>query len=397
MTTFYKTSDKSLDKVPDTIIVDYDQIARQIIGGFLENYTTSALDSKQRAKIHEIIEKYEGIESISQVCNISTESTSSLKKIIIQKIPTFLEKKTPIINSATIRFFCDYMKIPFPVPNEKYLNYYLDIMDKYYDCKAKWKIFTDVLEQKNIGSIKNELNTVYTKVIDYIKSHKEYKDFILNNYTIPDIFMGNELYSISNKNKTFLSIDVRTANYRVLKANCPSLCENLEWTEFIKKFTDNNFIINSKYAREVLFGKLGCKQIAKMPVIFIDNIDKHISTKYSSYLKKIRCSNDEIIYEISNDKIDSFSLIIDEFKTCVNELDDKCYRVEFFKLKQLGNYSYFVKEFIASEKVEFKKIPKKFSAQCIKYYEGKSINEFDRKFIDEMEMIATYDTSIFDV
>jgi len=379
----------SVSSVP----TDYDIIAQQIMDGTMEIYETAALNSKERSEVHETIKKYDAIESVSV-----SISGSPLKKITIKKKNALVEKTKfePVVNSAMIRYFCDYMKVPFPVFSEKYVDYYLDVLDKYYDCKAKWKIYLDELEKNSLGSIKNEVNSVYAKVIDYVKSHEEYKEFIAKQHTIPDISMGNELYSVVNKDKTFVSIDVRSANYRVLKTYCPILCENLEWTDFIRKFTDNEFIINSKYAREVLFGKLGCKPIGKMPIIFIDNVIKHVDTKYSSYLKKMRCSNDEIVYEVISDKINEFVPLIDEFRARVNELDNKCYRVDVFKLKQLGTRAFFVKELIGSDKVEFKAVPKKFSVQSVKFYEGKPITDLDKKFTDEMELIATYDSSVFD-
>ena len=373
-------------------VIDYDDIAQQIMNNTIEQYESLPLNSKERADVHEIIKKYDSLESIS----VSIQS-SPLKKIIIQKKNVTREKSEKVINPAMIRFFCDYMKVPFPVSSEKYVDYYLDVLDKYYDCKNKWKIFLAELEKNSLGSIKNEVGNVYAKVIDYIKCHEEYKAFIAKEHKIPDISMGNELYSVVNKDKTFVSIDVRSANYRVLKANCPSLCENLEWTDFVRKFTSNEFIINSKYAREVVFGKLGCKPIGKMPLIFIDNVIKHIDGKYGSFFKKMRCSNDEVIFEVPHDKIDSFIPLINEFRSHVNELDDKCYRVDVFKLKQLGNRSYFVKELIGNDKVEFKAVPKKFSVQCVKFYEQKPISEIDRKFTDDIDLIATYDSSVFDV
>jgi hypothetical protein len=395
--------------------IDYDKIAEEIICNLIERYETEPLNSKQRSMVHEIIKKYDSIESIS--LNISG---SPLKKIVIKKKDTSQEKNKLIIDSSSIRFFCDYMKIPFPVMSEKYVEYYLNLLDKYYDCKNKWKIFLTELENKSLHSIKNEVIDVNNRVIEYIKSHEEYKEFITKEHSIPDIAVGNEIYSTTNSNKLFVSIDIVSANYRVLKTHCPSLCENLEWSDFIRKFTNNEFIIKSKYAREVIFGKLGCKSINKMPIIFIDNVIKHIDEKYGEFLRKIRCSNDEVIFEISPEKINLFLPLVNQFKMYINEIDDKCYRVEVFRLAQLGNHAYFVKQIMSNDQDEFsdvtkditknmtknmtknvtkdvfKGVPKKFSAQCVKFYENQPILEIDRKFTDDNNLIATYDQSIFE-
>ena len=70
------------------------------------------------------------------------------------------------------------------------------------------------------------------------------------------------------------------------------------------------------------------------------------------------------------------------------------FRVEKYKLSQIGRLSYFVREFAFGKK-DFKNIPKKFIMQCIKHYEHKPITEIDRKFSDEDGMLATYDKDIF--
>jgi hypothetical protein len=321
---------------------------------------------------------------------------SKLKKIIIKKKNTIKEKKDIIINSTIIHFFSVYMQVPMTVTNAEYLDYYLDVLDKYYDSKAKWNIFFSELKKNSLSSIKEEINRVCFNIINYIKSCEEYHKFISEKYEIPNIDVENEIYSVVNSGKSFVSIDVKNANYRVLKYYCPSLCENLEWNDFIKKFTSNEIIITSKYFREIVFGKLGFKQIGKMPIIFIDKVIKHVELKYSEYLEILRCYNDEVIFKILPHKYVSFMSLLDEFRTWIDELDNECYRVDVFKLKQLGSRSYFVKE-NQNNKVDFKAIPKKFIVQCIKYYENKPIMDIDRKFTDDMNMVATYDKSIFDL
>ena len=71
------------------------------------------------------------------------------------------------------------------------------------------------------------------------------------------------------------------------------------------------------------------------------------------------------------------------------------YNVTIFNLKRFDEKSYYIKEHLDNNKVEFKQIPRKFLMQCIKKYENKEIIDIDRKFLDE-GYVATYDSSIFD-
>jgi hypothetical protein len=176
---------------------EYENICQKLTESTIENYETTPLNSKERSKIYEIMKKYPSLET-----KTTSIGVTGLKQIIIRRKKSD-EKKT--IDSLAIKLFCEYMKIPFPTFNPKYVDYYLELMDIYYDCKRKWKIYLEVLEKQNPSSIKNEINTVCAKIIEHIKTSEEYNNFISEEHKIPNIKIGNEVYGRWNNTNKWTS------------------------------------------------------------------------------------------------------------------------------------------------------------------------------------------------
>ena len=238
------------------------------------------------------------------------------------------------------------------------------------------------------------MHEITNKVIAYIKNEPEYIDFCNKIINIPDIKLKHDVYNYENNNKYFVSIDIKSANFRVLKHYCPNIDGlNGEWSDFLEKFTKSKFLLHSKQFREMIFGNLGNKKLGTLPITFIDDV-REVLTRHMFLISKTCCTTDEIIYHIHN--IDSFR--IDKFMEIVEKVHPGYFHIDVFKLVQIGNFPYFVKQYINSNKKnEFKGIPKKLIMQCIKYYSNKPIEEIDRKFTDDNGYIATYDNSIFDL
>ena len=205
-----------------------------------------------------------------------------------------------------------------------------------------------------------------------------------------------------DKNKYYISIDIKTANFSVMKSYFPSLFMNHnDWDSFILNFTDSQFIIKSKLLREIIFGKLGvASQINKLCPIFIDKVVKFIQKYHEfnmfSISNAVCITADEVIFSVSSD----FDInLVNHLIEIINAEFPNLFHVKPFKLIKLGSKQYFVKKYIDSVgsicRDEFKCCPDKFIMQCIKYHQNKHITDIDLKFIDE-GYIATYMKSIFD-
>lgn len=339
------------------------------------------ISSKDRYIIHTEVEKL-GLFSKSK-----SDKNTIGKSIIIQK--TSFEKSVEhIITIDYVKFLSTYAIIPLPILSPEYLNYYLDLFDPYYDCKKMHELLLNELKTQTLIQFKKYIQNIIDKILETIKNNDDYISFTKMNIDIPDILQSTKIYNINNINKRLISLDVRTANFRTLKRFTKTLFSS-EWVDFLRMFTDSEFLLNSKYLREKIFGELNNK-IQKLANIFIQDAINFINeSEYIDELKTLYISNDEIIFEVSDtfDFNKFYEFIINKFGST--------FHIKIFKLDQISNYSYFAKIF-EDGKMEFKNIPKKFIPQCIKYYLNEEITEIDRSFCDESGLIAVYKKSIFD-
>jgi hypothetical protein len=345
---------------------------------------------KKRALIHEA-SKLLGLFSETK-----TESNTTNKFIEIKKNGQQKEVK---LDNAYIELFCQYTSISIPVALPEYFEYYMEIFDKYYNARNQHKIFdVEIRKYQYIGQFKTYISDIQSTIVKYLKEHPEFCKFTqITKYMEKNVKKCN-LYTQNNKNKWFISVDIKSANFTVMKKFCKGLfdidgIEPTTWNDFLKKFTDSKFVHGSKHIREVIFGNLGvCNRVALLCPEFINNVHKFVTSKeYSKYVKMYSSYNDELIYEVDNESANEFK--DNDFIKLFNDINNEypnTFHVKMFKLVQLGNISHYVREF-TDNTADFKECPKKFMPQCIKFYEGKEITETDRKFVDE-GCVATYDS-----
>jgi hypothetical protein len=359
--------------------------------------------SKTRAKI------YEKCEELGLIAKSFNYSGSTSKYIVVNKhlntetfvvetLPT--EPVEPVITTDIISFYAKYSSVPIVLHTPNTIKYFVELYDKYYDAQKHWDNLMNDLCTTSLRQLKSHFNDVKANIISFIKASEEFKNMSSMENTLPLKSMRNktDIYIAANDGKHFISVDVISANYRVLKHFCPVLTEEKEWKEFVSKFTTSKFLIGSKYFREIVFGDLGCKKIGMLPMMFLEKVFNAISSSLfyddaSGGLKLVYCSNDELVYEINN--FGNFDFVA--FSALINSTYGGYFHIRPFQLKKLGQSTCFVKEFHYIDKnPELKLISKKFIAQCIKFYEHREIDIVDRKFVDESGYVATYDNSIFD-
>lgn len=353
------------DQVADQArVVDPELIEKTTSNDFSE-YSTLPLNSHQRAIVHEYARR-------KNLLSISKSAKNGLKIVIITPNTESKILKREISDSM-IRTFSNYAKVHIPVCSVKYIDYYLEVLEQVYDCKRMYELFKKAIERTNGDITRAHVNLTNT-IAEHIKGHTEYKNFIARPRPKDYGEMGpnGKFYINTNANKYFVSIDVKSANFRCVKHFCPNMFSG-EWKDFVSKFTDIEFLIESKMFREKTFGEIFKGGIQRMPRMFIKQVYDYVNEKYS--LRHATTSDDEVIYEVDKD------FDIDEFRQNIETLLPNHFHVDMFKLVKLGRQEYYVKEFVKSDKKpDFKMVEKDTLIEVVKYYYKQPLTETDRLF-----------------
>jgi hypothetical protein len=372
----------------------------ELINNFIESddesfVITEQLTGKERSEIHEYIKQ---INLYSTSVHVSG---STHKHIIVMKNNKSSSEQIDNDNilkadSMIIDTFCTWTSVPIPVLCSEYLDYYLDTMNPYFNCKQQFKEYIETIKDfKSLTNLKKHINEISEKIIKHILEKNEYKEF----RQLDDKYKGESikptLYSQNNHNKWFISIDIKKANFTIMNYYFPDLFNNKSWSDFVMEFTNCKFIIDSKYFRELIFGKLRCTpQVLKLAPLFLDKIRKLVEANENlKYLFEniISLECDEMIFSLGQQSIEKDK--IEELRSFVEQNMPNFFKVELFNIEKISQKPFYIKKHDLG-KIEFKCCPKKFIMQCIKFYEKKEIISLDLKFMDE-NYVATYDKPIF--
>lgn len=217
------------------------------------------------------------------------------------------------------RFVSD-TKLPIQIINEDLFYYSLIAVGGI----EKWETLKQLIKKEYDNDNKKFLDEYYTvrdNIITTILNSDAYKNF--NSMSLSPYEFRREnnektknIYNQENIGKTFVSIDLKKANFQVLhKVNKDIVLGADSYEELVAKFSDLEYIQDSKYTRQVIFGKLNpSRQIT---------IEKYYSYRIYKYLQEsgitngwevVSISNDEIVYEVHfglNDK--TFNTITESF------------------------------------------------------------------------------------
>jgi hypothetical protein len=303
---------------------------------------------------------------------------SSPGQMTIDMIPN-----NPLITPDVLQYFYEKESLPVAVTTKEDAKYYLALLDPYFGTREKFINFYQDIEkcrrftkftkliEKFVSDTANEVKNIYsTKSLAPYRSTKTWP--VIN------------IYKRENDKKYFVSIDIKAAWFTVFKKKYfPPESMSLTWEQFASRFTSLQFALKSKKLRQMIYGKSGCqpllsKYYRELLDELIDSIDQ----------EPIHLNNDELLLSVD----EKFN--ITELKNKIDHKFPDQFNVTKFRLIELGNKGFFVKE-CTTGKIEFKICGAKFIAQCIKYYNNNPITEIDRQFTD-IDGIATYKKSIFE-
>ena len=310
------------------------------------------------------------------------------------------------------RFVKDY-NLPINIFDEELFSYYMTTYKNF--PTETWFKLVEKIKNEYGGNVEAWLDycaNVRDTAINTLLEHPVYKTFnqtSLEQYAIKAPCGRSSCFTEACDGSKFISIDLRKANFQALKA--VGVIKDNTYEDFIKSMGGDDYIADSKYLRQVIFGKLNpSRQIT---------VERYLTYQVWKNLPKIgfewwndsydlfSFDNDEIIYRLKDGKTptqapfegdmgDLCKLVQSMVKTLLG-ID---VRVEYFEIKDLKIYNVtddkvdaYERHNLVTDERKLKKASTTFYPQIYKLWKGQKITPKDKLFFFENQ-ICTFKNSL---
>lgn len=282
--------------------------------------------------------------------------------------------------------FCKDYNLPIVVYDNPYFYQRLRTINEIKPCLEQFERFCKELAFYNDEQEYFEYyNSVKDRVITDIKNNPEYSCF--NHAALESFYCypKRNLYIEENNGKTFVSLDMKKANFSALHHWSPAIFNNCDtWEEFLSQYTDSEHILNSKYIRQVIMGACNPKHQIKYEHFLMNKLAKTLNG-HCAIFDVYSLGEDEIILEIPEmDKMNTKNLQ-SYLSDIVSQSDIKdIVRITIFKLEKIKGTDGWAK-FIYDDNmfeidVEFKCLNAELYHQVVKYFLDEPIVDDDLVF-----------------
>lgn len=297
--------------------------------------------------------------------------------------------------------FCKDCNIPIKIFQEPYFTDRLKLYNSFYNTLERWDRFVKWLNQYNCEQdYFEEYNKVKDTAINFIKDSKAYNLFItydMNKFEIKNKGLpSNSVFKPSNHGKTFISIDMRKANFSSLKHFGDTIGESMfdncySWEDFMCLFTLNEHIIESKYIRQVILGNCNPRRHITYEKHLMDQVVSLLAEKFDGITdidKIVSFTNDEIIYEVNPKIYSSFAIeIASHTKKILSDNNIKIpLKVEPFTLYKIQGVDGYYKAINLEDNkqlIDFKCLDNYMLPFVLRTFRGEQITESDKVFYHE--------------
>lgn len=299
------------------------------------------------------------------------------------------------------RFVSDF-NLPIQVLQDPFFDYYLDLYEEVHKTRTKWNELILMIINEYDGNydlwleyyakVRDEIINTIEKMPEYIKFSQiddmnQYKLSLKDNY--PDVNIYNENFN----NHILISIDLKKANFQALKYhNSKIILDTDNYKDFIGKFTNSYYIKDSKYTRQVIFGKLNPRRqvtIEKYLISKIIDSNTDFIKKLKNIGKIVSLKSDEIIFDVTN--IESIFDAKKYESDIKNDLGIDV-KIELFELSLMqfkthtdNNINIWKKSFYDGSE-ELKSVPITYYPQVYKTWKNMDIIDDDLVFYHENQL-----------
>lgn len=223
-----------------------------------------------------------------------------------------------------IKGFCKLMDLSIPEHNE--FDYYISQfarLDKYKHIKDMIPLYEEA-ESKydDVFQLRIEKSNQIVKFLEQTRSYKE----LIDDNLIPDHPTTKSFQY--DENKKYISIDMKMANWQVLKKYDPDFENELgvSYADLLRKFDVPEIFIHSKQFRQYIFGNINPKRQGRAQRVFI----QQIIDKFKYLNLEIACiKNDEVIYSFQS---------FDDIKDIISTIDNDRFRIKLFTVERVLDF-----------------------------------------------------------
>ena len=289
-----------------------------------------------------------------------------------EQLPSFIKK----------RFVKDF-KIPINVFDEPYFNYFIDLYDSHFQTKEKLELlYKSLIDCQSPDDFFEKGNQILTKTKNLIigsKSYQEFNSSDLKEFEPKVKVSSQNIYIEKNIGKDLFSIDLSKANFNSFRTFGLQKELGIEtYEDLIGKFTNDQYFMESKHIRQILFGDLNPSRQQKIQRFIISNLCQKL---LDHGLKLSSASSDEIIIE-SQSSIENIKEILKDTPETMN-----FFRIERFNIEKINpEKDFYIKRSYDENnelKLEFKNAPSFLFPQIFKHYYNEPVNEYDLLFFHE--------------
>lgn len=223
-----------------------------------------------------------------------------------------------------VKAFCKLLDLS--IPDYTHFDYYIEQLSK----TEKWKNIKELIflfedAEEKYGDLYEYRFKKADEIIQYLKNTRAYNELIYDNL-LPD-YPTTKNFEYS-EDKKYISIDIRKANWVVLKKYDPEFAPELgsSYEDFINKFDVPEIFNHSKQLRQFIFGNINPKRQMKAQRVIV----QEILEKYSHLNLEIACvKNDEVIYAFDD---------INQVTEILQTIDNNRFKTKLFSVKRIKDF-----------------------------------------------------------
>lgn len=223
-----------------------------------------------------------------------------------------------------VKGFCKLFDLNVPAYEE--FDYYIDQLTKVEKGKNLRELI--VLYEKaeeEFGDLFEYRIKKSNELIEFLQNTRAYNELNDDNL-IPDYPTTKNFQY--DENVKYLSIDIRKANWVVLKKYDPPFVNELgdSYESLLDKFGIPELFRHSKQFRQYIFGNINPRRQGKAQRVIIEDV----INKYKYLGLEIACiKNDEVIYSYTNDL---------DIKDILSTIDRELFKIKLFTVKRIQDF-----------------------------------------------------------